>query len=198
MIPTSARATHLVALLLVAILLPTAGPVACSEPDRLQEPPVWLDALRCLIEAQAHIIAKEELQRAKALSVQARQAASDVDAIAAYAELTSGNVERARGDLSAWVRHTKKALDLVEPGADATDLAMDVAKVQAELGDLPGARETLREWRDRAGEDATQDIKLAIDAAAKAIEPPTGKPDDGVDPDDMYPIVLEEDQPLEE
>ncbi len=179
-------------LTLVAALLAAHGPMACSEPERLKEPPVWLDALRCLVEAQAHVIAKEELQRAKALSVQARQAAADVAAIAAYAELTSGNVERARGDLAAWVRHTKKALALVEPGAEATELAMEVAKAQAESGDLPGARDTLQEWRERTGEDAGQDVKLAIDAAAKAIEPTPEPPDDDVDPDDLYPIVLED------
>lgn len=182
--------SRLVAALLVTALLGAGG---CAEPERLEAPPLWLDALRCLVQAQQHLVDGEELDRAKALSLQAREAAGDQAAIAAYAELTSGAVERARGDLGAWIRHTKAALERVPTDAASTAMAMEVARAQASLGDLPGAQETLSGWRGRVTADgAAAELTLNIDRTESELDPAPEPEDDGGDPDDLYPIVLDD------
>jgi hypothetical protein len=157
---------------------PAEGAAKAAPPTEDAGGAVWLQVHKILIESVQLSLHHKDLDRAKALAVQALATAGENTRLAAAAQLACALAEEARRDKKAAIKHVRAAVDLLPADVSATDAIIDVVVAAAATGGetAQNAREALDAWQARL-ESASQPaaleaVVLATAELAKHAPPP--------------------------
>lgn len=112
---------------------------------------VWLEVHEMLTRSLEFSLTHQQLDRAKALAVQAVVTAGANTSLGAAAQLACALAEEARRDKKAALRHLRAAAKLLPANATSTDAVVGAVLAAAHAGGetAQSARETLEAWRAR-------------------------------------------------
>jgi hypothetical protein len=142
---------------------------------------MWLEVHEMLTRSLELSLSYKELDRAKALAVQALATAGANSSLGAAAQLACALAEEARRDKKAALLHLRAAVQLLPANATSTDAVVGAVLAAADLGGetAHNAREALDAWQARleaaSQPEALQAVAIAtttLDALpAKSPEP---------------------------
>lgn len=140
---------------------------------------MWLEVHEMLTRSLELSLAHKELNRAKALAVQALATAGTNPGLRAAAQLACALAEEARRDKKTALLHLRAAVDLLPANATSTDALVGAVLAAANVGGetAQNAREALDAWQARL-EAARQPAALeAVALATTALDtPPARRP----------------------
>ncbi|MEZ4264833.1 MAG: hypothetical protein R3F39_00530 [Myxococcota bacterium] len=139
---------------------------------------MWLEVHEMLTRSLELSLHYQELDRAKALAIQALATAGENTSLGAAAQLACALAEEARRDKKTALRHLRAAVDILPANALATDAVIGAVIAAANVGGETAqtAREALDAWQARLETASQPEALEAVTLAAATLKADAAKP----------------------